>query len=404
MPRGHIRSRGKSHQIIYDEPRGPDGKRRQRSETIRGTRRQAQARLTTIQHSLNQGTYLTPSQMTVREYLATWYRDHVETSMAPTSIERMGLFVRIVQSYLGDMTLSALQPFHVQAMYRAELDRGQAGSTVRRMRTAFHGALQIAVRQRILVAHPCDGVTLPRVERADTTMLTPEECGRLLAAAHGSEYGLPIWLALQTGMRRGEVAGLCWDSVDLERRQVTVRRSLLQLGHGCEWGDTKTGRSRRTIAITETVVDLFRGQLVRLETAYRARGILDRPVQVCGRLDGEMMLPTALSQGFQVIRAKAGLTVRFHDLRHTHASILLLNGVPIHVVKERLGHSRIQTTIDTYGHLLPTSDAMAADAVSRVLDGEVGLGFGAYAASVDETAALHVDTMLTLPSEDTSLS
>ena len=79
MPRGHIRSRGKSHQIIYDEPRGPDGKRRQRSETIRGTRRQAQARLTTIQHSLDQGTYRTPSQMTVREYLDTWYRDHVET-------------------------------------------------------------------------------------------------------------------------------------------------------------------------------------------------------------------------------------------------------------------------------------------------------------------------------------
>ena len=151
-------------------------------------------------------------------------------------------------------------------------------------------------------------------------------------------------------------------------------------------GDTKTGSSRRTIAITETVVDLLRAQLVRLEAAYRARGILDRPVQVCGRLDGGMMLPTALSQGYRVIRAKARLTARFHDLRHTHASILLLNGVAIHVVKERLGHSRIQTTIDTYGHLLPTSDAMAADVVSRVLDGEVGLGFGADAASVDETA------------------
>ena len=389
MPRGHIRSRGKSHQIIYDGPRGPDRERRQRSETIRGTKREAQARLTTILHSLNQGTYRTPSQMTVREYLDTWYRDHVETSMAPTSIERMDLFVRIVQNYLGDMALSALQPFHVQAMYRAELERGQAGSTVRRMHTAIHGALQIAVRQRILVAHPCDGVTLPRVERADTTMLTPEECGRLLAAAQGTGYWLPIWLALQTGMRRGEVAGLCWDSVDLERRQVTVRRTLLQLRHGCAWDDTKTDSSRRTIAITETVVDLLRGQLVRLETAYRARGILDRPVQVCGRLDGGIMLPTALSQRYRVIRAKAGLTARFHDLRHTHASILLLNGVAIHVVKERLGHSRIQTTIDTYGHLLPTSDAMAADVAGRVLDGEVGVG--AYAASVDETAALHVE-------------
>ena len=131
--------------------------------------------------------------------------------------------------------------------------------------------------------------------------------------------------------------------------------------------------------------------------------MLDRPVQVCGRLDGGMMLPTALAQSFQVIRATAGLTARFHDLRHTHASILLLNGVPIHVVKERLGHSRIQTTLDTYAHLLPTSDAMAADVVSRVLDGEVD--FGAYAASVDEMAALQdVDRMLTLPSEDSSLS
>ena len=404
MPRGHIRSRGeRSHQIIYDEPRGPDGKRRQRSETIHGTKREAQARLTTIQHSLDQGTYRTPSQMTVREYLDTWYRDHVETGMAPTTIERVDLLVRILQGYLGDMTLSALQPFHVQAMYRAELDRGQAASTVRKLHTAFHGALQIAVRQRILVAHPCDGVTLPRVERADITMLTPEECGRLLAAARGSRYWLPIWLALQTGMRRGEVAGLCWDSVDLEKGQVTVRRSLLQLRHGCAWGGTKTGSSRRTIAITETVVDLLRAQRVRLEDACRARGMLDRPVQVCGRLDGGMMLPTALAQSFQVIRATAGLTARFHDLRHTHASILLLNGVPIHVVKERLGHSRIQTTLDTYAHLLPTSDAMAADVVSRVLDGEVD--FGAYAASVDEMAALQdVDRMLTLPSEDPSLS
>ena len=193
-------------------------------------------------------------------------------------------------------------------------------------------------------------------------------------------------LALQTGMRRGEVAGLCWDSVDLERRQVTVRRTLVQLRHGCQWGDTKTG-SRRTIAITEKVAGLLRAQLVRLEGCLQSQGHSGPAGTGCGRLDGEIMLPTALSQGFHVIRAKAGLTARFHDLRHTHASILLLNGVAIHVVKERLGHSRIQTTIDTYGHLLPTSDAMAADVVSRVLDGEVGLGFGAYAASVDETAA-----------------
>ena len=375
MATGYIRKRGKrSWQLTYDAPRGADGKRRQRYETVRGTKRQAQARLSEILHSLNRGEYREPSTLTVAEYLDLWLREYVCPNLRPRTAEGYGTIIRKhVLPSLGHIRLVDLSPRHIQSYYAALLDRLSA-QTIKHHHTLLHRAFEIAITWELLDRNPTQRVRTPRPEPSSAGTLSTDEVRRLIASARQTHYHVPLHLALYAGLRRGEILGLRWEDVDMDTNTLNIRHTLMHVrGEGYIWGEPKSEGSRRTISMPAATMLLLRAHRERMEAEYAARGIPAMPQQVCALPDGRLMKPDALSRACRRIARQCDIQdMRLHDLRHTHASLLLSDGTPIHVVQARLGHQSITTTVDIYGHVPQDADIAAGLAFARVVDADVG--------------------------------
>jgi integrase len=226
-------------------------------------------------------------------------------------------------------------------------------------------ALAIAVRWRMLAHNPVDSVDPPKVERRKMAALDAQKTARLLAHFRNTRMFAPVLLAVMCGLRRGEITALRWASIDLVRRQLSVVESTEQTTKGVRFKETKSGRSR-TVALPAPVVDeLRRVRLAQAEELLRVGVRLTDQTHVVAQVDGQPLQPNSLTHEFVRLLAKASdqPRIRFHDLRHTHATHLLSNGVHPKVAQERLGHSSVGITLDLYSHVLP---GMQEDAAARV--------------------------------------
>ncbi len=370
MARGSIRKRGINRwQLVYDVSPGLDGKRQQKYETVHGTKKRAQERMAEIQHELSRGVHFDPTTLTVSEYLDLWKRDYAEASVRPRTLEG---YCSIIKTHLkpafGSVKLADLGAHQVQTYYAARIRSGLSAQTVLHIHRLLSQTLKQAVRWRMLRRNVLEDISPPPRRRPEMRVLTPDEADALLRAAEPTEYYLPILLALFTGMRRSEVLGLTWRHIDLAARKLTVSRTMINLtGNPAHISEPKSFRSMRSLFFCEEIATLLESHRQNQIAHF---GVFDAVItpetQICARLDGSLVKPNALSRAFKRIATRADITdVRFHDLRHTHATFLLLAGVPIHVVQARLGHESIQTTVDTYGHLLPTSGAPAGEKLKK---------------------------------------
>ncbi len=375
MATGYIRKRGnRSWQLTYDAPRGADGKRRQRYETVHGTKRQAQARLNEILHSLNRSEYREPTALTVAEYLDLWLRDYVRPNLRVRTAEGYGTIIRKhVLPYLGHIRLADLSARHIQSYYASLLDRLSA-QTIKHHHTLLHRAFEIAITWELLDRNPTQRVRTPKPSPSPARTLSTDEVRRLLAHARLTPYHVPIHLALYAGLRRGEILGLRWKDVDIDTNTLNIRQTLMHVRRqGYTWGEPKSDGSRRTIALSPATIFLLLAHRERMEAEHASRGISTMPEQVCALPDGRLMKPDALSRACRRIARQCDIQgMRLHDLRHTHASLLLSEGTPIHIVQARLGHQSITTTVDIYGHVPQDADIAAGAAFARVVDADVG--------------------------------
>ena len=357
MARGSIRKRGTNcWQLTYDVPPGPDGKRQQRYKTVHGTKRQAEARMAEIQHELSLGTHFDLSTMTVSEYLDLWTRDYAEMSVRPRTLEGYrGIIETHLKPAFGSVKLAELGAHQVQIYYSNCIRSGLSAQTVLHFHRLLSQTLKQAVRWQMLRRNVLEDISPPPRRRPEIRVLMPDEADLLLRVAEPTEYYLPIVLALFTGLRRSEVLGLIWRDVDISAHRLTVSRTMINLtGNPTHMNKPKSFRSERMLFFSEEVATLLRSHR-RIPKA-----------QLCARADGSIVKPSAFSRAVRRIAARAGITgVSLHGLRHTHATFLLLAGVPIHVVQARLGHESIQTTVDKYGHLLPTSGATAGEGLKK---------------------------------------
>ncbi len=361
--RGHLRKRGERSWAVvvvvgFDSR---SGRRLQKWVAVKGTKRDAERRLAELIRELDTGTYVEPSRITVGDYLNQWMDDYVATSVRPRTAEGYGSIARQLRSALGRVRLIDLKPQHVQRYYAAMLDRGVSAQTVLHHHRLLFQALRQAVRWEMLASNIMERVTPPRRQKPELRALDAVEAQRLLGAAAGTDYHLPIHLAIYTGLRRSEILGLHWSDIDLDARSLTVLRTMTDLrGDPMHLDEPKSKGSRRSVSYSEATDQLLRFHRERPQTGPHE--------QVCQRSDGTTLRPNTLSAGYKRIAASVGLSgVRFHDLRHTHASLLLAAGVPISVVQARMGHTSISTTVDVYGHVLPGSDAEAGMTLERVL-------------------------------------
>ena len=371
--RGSIeqRSRG-TWRMRYDAPT-PDGGRKQVSETIRGTRKDAERVLRERIAATENGGYVPKLRETVAEYMKRWLDTYCATNTTPRTLQGYrGYVERYVHPSIGAVHVQALTGRDIQGLYSSMLDRGLSATTVVQMHRILREALSHAVKWGILTRNPADAATPPRKDRKQLDMWDMPTIRRFLHVCDRSRYASLYHFALLTGMRRSELTGLRWANVDLSVSRLSVVETLQRItGQGLVVGQPKTARSRRSVALSpeavkvlESTRDYQTAQRLLLGEAWTDTGyVFTRP-------DGRPVIPDELSQDFQTLVTKAGLPhLTLHGLRHAHATILLTAGVHPKVVSERLGHSNIAVTMDTYSHVLPGLQEAAAHAVDRCLVG-----------------------------------
>jgi len=273
---------------------------------------------------------------------------------------------------LGRFALSKLGPHEVQRYLNRELASGLSARTVQYHHAILRSALTQAVKWGLVPRNVAQLVESPRVRREEVRPLTPEEARHFLTAMRGDRLEALYTVALAIGLRRGEAVALRWDDVDLEAATVRVRRGLRRIEGKLQFLEVKSEHSRRTISLPRVVLATLRTHRVRqmeerLEAGdtWRDHGLVF-PSRV-----GTPLEPRNVNRSFHRALKRAGLPPRrFHDTRHTCASLLLAQGVHPRVVMEILGHSRISVTMDIYSHVMPALQEEAADRMDTLLSGE----------------------------------
>jgi integrase len=308
---------------------------------------------------------------TVGEYLDRWLKDLIKDTVRQSTFERYEQIIRLhVKPTLANLKLKVLAPSHVQGLYRERLDSGLSPSTVQKIHTVLHKALDQAVRWSLVPHNPTEIVKAPRSAPEEIRPLNREQTKTFLEVARGERFEALYVLSVTTGLRQGELLGLKWDDVDLENHLVRVRRTLVRNNGRLFLGEPKTKRSRRTVRLTETATEALKEHLARqLEQMECLGDLYEDQGLVFATQRGTLVNPSNLrKRSFTPLLEKTGLpTIRFHDLRHTCATLLLSRNVNPKIVSEMLGHATIAITLDTYSHVLPNMQDGAARALQEAL-------------------------------------
>ncbi len=334
------------------------------------TRDEARDKLVEALGNRAQGLVFDAGSLTVGEYLTRWLKDSVRGTVRYSTVERHEINVRVhIVPLLGRVKLKTLTPAHVRGLHRDKLDAGLAPATVRKIHSTLHKALAQAVADGLLPRNAAD-VKAPRPAPEEMRPLSEDEVRRFLEAARGDAFEALYVLAITTGLRRGELLARRWEDADLERGTLRVGRSLTREKGRYLMGDTKTKKGRRRVNLTPRAVAALKAHRKRqLEERVRLAGLYEDRGLVFATSTGAIVSPENLvKRSFKPLLKKAGLPeIRFHDLRHTCATILLGRSVHPKLVQELLGHATVAMTLDTYSHYLPSMGDAAGGAMGEAL-------------------------------------
>ncbi len=305
-----------------------------------------------------------PGRLTVQQYLDRWIEDSAQPSIRPTTLANYQSVIRChIVPRIGSQRLARVDPMAIQRLYK-ELQADGISDRLRQLVHAIlHRALGQAVRWNLLSENPCDAVTRPRVDRKEVRALSTEEVHHLFEVAKGDPLEALYILALTTGLRQGELFGLRWKDIDRHRRSLAVQRAIVDVNGKLQTAQPKSAKGRRRVDLPDLAVRALRDHRSRLPATPHPEAWV-----FCDKRGGPLRKSNFTRRSWWPLRERAGLKgVRFHDLRHTAASLLLLAGVHPKVVQERLGHASVVLTLDVYSHLLGSMQRDAADAIDEIL-------------------------------------
>ncbi|MDD5093080.1 MAG: tyrosine-type recombinase/integrase [Dehalococcoidia bacterium] len=362
MARGHLVKRSKgSWSLVINQGKDETGKRKQQWLTVQGTRKQAEAKLADVLHEMDTGAYVSPSKLTTGQFLTQWIQDY-SVNLSPQVADRYAEIIRLhLVPEFGRIPLSDLKPARIQSYYTKALKVGRvdgkgglSAQTVLHFHHLLHVALETAVRQGLLARNPASACTPPQPKHCEMVTVEHDHVTRFLQAAQKSPYYVVFYLDLFTGMRRSEILALKWSRVDLDLCHLSVVESLHRLRNG-EFilREPKSKRGKRLISLSSSVALLLREHKAAQENIRRELGLPLRPNDlVFARPDGSYIKPYTITRCFKTIARNIGQPeLSLKSLRHTHASLMLREGVHPKIVSERLGHSTISITLDRYSHV-----------------------------------------------------
>ncbi len=331
------------------------------------TRREVQEKLKVALHEQQQGMIAAGPQQLLKVYLERWLEQVCKLTMRPNTYKqyRSIVYHHLIPS-LGYIKLQKLTAEKVQEFCAQKQNEGLSPGTVALVHSVLNTALENAVRWGLVARNVAKLVTLPHVERYEAQTLTMEQALKLLELARGSRIETLLLVALTTGMRRGELLALRWDDVDFEKGVLHVRRTMSHIpGMGYKEGEPKTKAGRRTIVLSSVTIEALKEHRFDQKQARIMAGEKwqERGIVFCN-IYGGFFNPVKVLALFQRLLREAGLPhMRFHDLRHSAATILLEARVHLKMVQERLGHSSIATTADIYSHISPEMQQETVDKI-----------------------------------------
>jgi|SRR5580700_183700 integrase len=295
-------------------------------------------------------------RLTLGEYLATWLAEVQQRCKFATYKQREGIIRKHINPYIGGLRLTSLRTEQITGLLNALRRAGTGQRTVQLAYVVLHAALAVAVRLGLITSNPSDACPKPKVPRKPNTIWTKEQAQSFLNAVRETDYYALFLLAITTGMRQGELFGLQWEHVNLEGGFLSVVYALCEGPVGPVLTEPKTRSSVRRVDLPNIVVSALKA-LGPKQTGFVFQSADGRPIRKSN----------FIRRAFHPLLKTAGVPrIRFHDLRHTANTLLLLDGVSPNVVAERMGHSTTRMTLDTYGHVMAGSQRIAADKLDRL--------------------------------------
>jgi integrase len=334
------------------------------------TAAEVRAKMIAFQKSRQDGLPVINERQTVKQFLTSWLQT-TKPSRKPRSHIRYEQLIRVhVLPVIGSVPIARLAPQQLQATYAKALSGGLSSTTVHQVHAVMHKALKQACAWGAVGRNVADLVDVPPVDRKEMKVLTPEQARRFLEAAKGTRFDALFVLAVTSGMRQGELLGLRWQDLDLDRAIITVRSTMQRIDGEWRFMEPKSQKSRRQIVVALVAVEALKRHRAqqnaeRLQTGANWQ---DWGLVFANEIGRPMEVGNLTNRYFRPLLEKAGLPqIRFHDLRHTAATLMLAGNTPIKVASEMLGHSQTAFTMDRYMHVTLEMQRSAARSVGAML-------------------------------------
>ena len=375
---GSIRSRkhkdGKiTYQVVIEKGVDGTGKRLRDYYSFQ-TKKAAQAALAEMQCQQNRNTYTEPSKLTVSEALEQWFQTAIEPNHKENT--KRGYLVNIahIKKGIGTIPLQKLTPVQIQAFYNQLEQEGFSPRTIQYIHTNLKTCLKHFCRMQILTRNPAEFATVPKQVKPKNDCYTEQEVKALLEQTKNSDIFLEILLAVGMGLRRGEVLALTWADVSFQRHALSINKSMSTVKGKTVVSSTKTAAGERTLKIPQFVVKaLAERRQEQWEQRKNLAGAYQENNLVCARADGSYYNSASFTSKFSDLLERTGLRhVRYHDLRHTHATLMMKYKIPVKVISESLGHASTGVTMDTYSHVTPDMKAEVAEKLDNQLFSKIG--------------------------------
>ncbi|MCH1662140.1 site-specific integrase [Enterococcus faecium] len=338
-----------------------DGSRKKVEKVGGDTRPEAEAALRKVLSDIDEtGQYFLGTDTRVKQYLDFWMEEYVKLNLKYNTYENYRFTIKNhINGYLGKKKLTDLSPALLQNFINAEFKKGYSKKTMTITHSVLKNALNMAVYPWGLIKqNPMLYVKIPKYEARPTTkkdlkIISLEDFDHMLEITpEGHTFYIPLNIGFYTGMRVGEVCGLTWDDVDFSNGTITVEKQMVKNDGAWVYGTPKTSSSNRTIFIGQTLLAILKKhKKQQLENRMKYGKLYIDSNAVCTKEDGELVTPSVVKWNTRRISNALSLSFNFHSLRHTHATLLLENGAKMKEISERLGHSRISITMDTYSHV-----------------------------------------------------
>lgn len=366
--KGSVKKEGKSWYYVFSLDNDANGKRKQKKKRGFKTKKEAQKALAEAINDLNKGTYIEPSNTKYKNYLDQWFNTKQNTIGIQTAKVYKDYIKNRIIPALGNFTLSKLSTIQIQSFINNMCEEGLSSSTVKKVYEIIRNSLEHAVDFELIPKNVASKVKLPKANKKEMNVWDEKEVNKFLKVAKADPAYIVFYLALTTGMRQGEILGLRWKDVDFEKGLINIKQTLSHDGKIFISG-AKTKSSLRTINLPLSAIIVLKARKLTVSKEKLSLGPIyqDLDLVTCTQ-HGTPFNPANIRRTFKRIIKFADVPeIRFHDLRHTHATLLLSKGINVKVISERLGHSNIKVTLDTYSHVLPSMQAEVARKLDEII-------------------------------------